>query len=145
MATATATFVANYGQAPLKNMAQGLIDAQWLLGLSGGNNQTFINGLTATGTTAADAFKVPSNYQNVVFASVPSGTGAVFPPAIPGTRIVIYNHDAANSLTVYANTANNPLTGSADHISSGAGLVTSATVAHGVAISFTCATPGIWN
>lgn len=145
MTTTPASFTQNYGQAPLKNMAQGLIDAQWLLGLSGGNNQTFINGLTATGTTAADAFKVPSNYQNVAFSSVPSSTGAILPPAIPGTRIVIYNHDAANTLTVYANTANNPLTGSADHISSGSGLVTSATVAHGIAFSLTCATPGIWN
>ena len=140
-----ATFVANYGQAPLKNMAQGLIDAQWLLGLSGGNNQTFVNGLTATGTNAATALPVPSNVQNVAFASVPSGTGAVLPPAIPGTRIVIYNHDAANTLTVYADTANNPLTGSADHISTGSGLVTSATVAHGIAFSVTCAAPGIWN
>ena len=145
MAVNPPPFVANYGQAPLRHMSQGLIDAQWLLGLSGGNNQTFINGLTSTGTTAADAFPVPSNVQNVVFSTVAASTGALLPFAIPGTRIVIFNHDSADALTVYAQTANNPLTGSADQISTGSGLVASASIPHGVALSLTCAAPGIWN
>lgn len=140
-----AKFTQNYGQAPLQDADEVTVDSHWLLGLSGGNNQTYQYGLTATGTSAANALPVPPNVQNVAFASVPSGTGALLPFATPGTRIVIYNHDAANSLTVYSQTANNPLTGSADHISSGAGLGTSATLAHGLATSYTCAAPGIWN
>lgn len=140
-----ANFTQNYGKAPLQGADECVVDSHWLLGLSGGNNQTYQYGLTGTGTNAATALPVPSNVQNVAIDSVPSGTGVILPFAIPGTRVVIYNHDAANSLTIYTQTVNNPMTGAADHISSGAGLGTSATLAHGVATSFTCCTPGIWN
>lgn len=58
-------------------------------------------GLTAAGTTTADAYAITK--QHSVFSTVASNTGARLPAATAGTTITIYNR-GANALKVYPNT-----------------------------------------
>ncbi len=68
-------------------------------GLVGIVSGTTTTGLTATGTTRADA--LPVNASVAIFTTVAASTGAILPAdASPGDRIVIVNY-GANTLTVY--------------------------------------------
>lgn len=59
-----------------------------------------MSGVTATGTTIADAYVI--SRQITVFSSVPSGTGCVLPSSYaPGSQVTLCNRDATNALTIY--------------------------------------------
>src|SRR6185437_2413406 len=85
------------GQPPIPSRGPGLVDGTWLNGLAGGQNQLYINGLTALGTNQATGYAIASGISLVGFASVPSGTGADMPTALPGTCVSGFNHDSANT------------------------------------------------
>jgi hypothetical protein len=71
-------------------------------GLSALNAQaiqgTVASGLTATGTTQANALALPADLN--YFATVAAGTGAVLPAMNPGDSLNLYNK-GANALLVY--------------------------------------------
>lgn len=86
-------------------------------------------GLTATGTTAANALPL-SAVVNVV-ATTAASTGVILPPAEAGAQVVVFNN-GANALTVY------PQTGST--IDAGA----SVSIATGKERIFFGASPTVW-
>jgi len=135
------TFTQNFGQAPLQNGEQQLVDGQWLRGLAGGENFSYALGVTATGTTQATAAPLPANAFLVdVDTSTPStGLGVALPFAVPGTALLLYNN-TANTITVYPDVKNNPLTGAQDTINA----TTSVTIATHVTGMFFCAKAGVW-
>jgi len=59
------------------------------------------SGLTATGTTQADAYALTAASNE--FTTVASGTGAVLPSASPGDSVLVYN-GGANPLRIYPQT-----------------------------------------
>lgn len=137
---------ADTGQPPIPATGPGLVDGTWLRALAGGQNQSFLSSATALGTTQATAFVIKSGIQLVAFGSVPSGTGASMPPALPGSCIIVFNHDAANTLTVYPAVKNNPTTGNQDVFQvSGGSAATTSTIAHGGSTRYCSATAGLWN
>lgn len=77
------------------------------MGNSGGSVQaicgTGATGLTATGSTAADALQLSADWNTV--ATTASGTGVKLPPTEAGAVVCVYNA-GANTLAVY------PATGS---------------------------------
>jgi len=86
-------------------------------------------GLTATGSTAADALQLSAVVS--VVSTAASGTGVRLPPAEAGAQVVVFNN-GANTLTVY------PITGST--IDAGA----SVSIATGKERIFFGASPTVW-
>ena len=121
-----------------------LIDGQWLNGLAGGLNNLYLYGLTATGSGQSTAVQIPSGYYLVEFDTVASSTGAYLPFCTPGTDMLIYNN-GAQTLTIYPNPGNNPLTITAtttpqDTINN----TTSTTITSHSSASMSCAKAGVW-
>ena len=118
-----------------------LVDGVWLSGLAGGQNNLYVYGLTAAGTTQATAAQIPAGCYLIEFDTVASGAGGALPFAVPGTDMLIYNN-GANTLTVYPNATNNSLVSPAaqDTINNG----TSVTITSHNSQSFSCAKAGIW-
>lgn len=126
------------GTAPQNGF--GTVDGTWLNGLAGGQNESYISGLVGAGSTQAGATQVPSGYALIEFDTVASSTGAALPSCLAGTEFSIYNN-GANTLTVYPNVNNNPVTGSQDTINN----TTSVTIATHVVDFFGCAKNGVWS
>lgn len=77
-----------------KNMMSTGFTAMQALSIGGG----VAGGLTATGTTQADAY--PMKFGTQVFTTVASGTGCRVPPGAPGDEVWAQN-SGANNLLVY--------------------------------------------
>lgn len=133
------------GQKPLPATGPGLVDGTWLNALAGGMNQVYKNGLTALGTNQGTALVLAAGIQLIEFDSVPSSTGAAMPQAMAGQCVVVFNHDAANTLTLYPAVRNNPTTGNQDVFETGSGTATSSTIAHGLSTRYCSAKDGFWN
>ena len=117
-----------------------LIDAAWLNGLAGGQNNLYIYGLTAAGTNQATAAAFPSGYYLTEADTVASGTGFALPNCTaPGVDLLFYNN-GANTVTFYPNATNNPVTGIQDTINN----TTSVTVTSHNSNSLSCAKAGVW-
>ena len=116
-----------------------LVDGTWLNGLAGGINNSYIYNLTAAGTTQGTGVQIPSAYQTVEFDTVAASTGANLPFAYQGTEMYVYNN-GANTLTIYPNALNNPLTSAQDTINN----TTSVTVSSHTADIFFSAKNGVW-
>jgi len=136
--------MAQYGQAPVGG--PGLVDGVWLGqgpgtpgGLSGGQNNAYISGLTAAGAAQATATAMADGYKLYEFDTVASSTGAALPTAFAGRELKIYNK-GAQTLTVYPAVANNPITAAQDTINN----TTSKTIAQYVSVTFWCAKDGVW-
>ena len=121
------------GQGP------GLTDGIWLNGLAGGLNNLYVYGLTAAGSGQSTAAQVPAGYYLIEFDTVASSTGGYLPFCTPGTDMIIYNN-GANTLTIYPNPVNNPLTSAQDTINN----TTSITVTSHNSTSMSCAKAGVW-
>ena len=67
-------------------------------------------GLTATGSTATDAYQINRDFS--VFDTVPSGTGAKLPPTEMGAFLVVTNNHNAN-MKVYPYEATTTISGAA--------------------------------
>jgi len=69
------------------------------------------SGLTATGSSVTDAYKISSVVNE--FTTVASSTGAVLPPMEPSDAIFVYNA-GANTLSIYPRTGEAINNGSTD-------------------------------
>ena len=143
-ALAAALFIASalpalalVGIAPTQGPA--LQDGTWLNGLAGGQNNLYVYGLTATGTNQATAAQFPSGYYLVEADTVAASTGFALPFCTPGVDLLFYNN-GANTVTIYPNVSNNPLTSAQDTINN----TTSITVASHTPQAFSCAKAGVW-
>jgi hypothetical protein len=119
----------------------GTVDGTFVNGLAAGQNQTYVYGLTATGSTQAGALQLAPANALVEVDTAASGTGVALPAAIQGTEVSIYNN-GANTLTVYPAIANNSATGSQDTINNGTSF--SGGVATHVSVYCFSAKTGVW-
>ena len=115
------------------------VDGTWLIGLSGGLNNTFQSGITAAGTTQATATPLTSGIFLNEIDTAAASTGVNLPPCFAGTELSIYNN-GAQTVTVYPAVANNPITVAQDTINNG----TTTTIATHVLNAFSCAKNGVW-
>lgn len=114
------------------------VDGDWLLGLSGGHNFTFQNGLTAVGTNQATSLQLADRVSFLEIDTSAASTGAALPFALGGVTITIINN-TANNLTIYPSIANNSA-GSQDTINNATSYTLNARTAQG----FTSAKAGVW-
>lgn len=127
------------GTPPLSGGSFATIDQTWLNGLAGGVNSAFQNGISAAGSTQAGATQLPSSVKLMSIDTVGSSTGVALPFCFAGTEFGVYNN-GANTLTVYPNVANNPITAAQDTIDN----TTSVSVSSHTAELFFCAKNGVW-
>jgi hypothetical protein len=127
------------GTPPVYNGGPSLIDNNWLIGLSGGSNFGYVYGLVGAGTNQATATQLPCNSFLEEADTVAASTGFALCPAYQGGALQFYNN-GANTVTIYPNVNNNPLTSAQDTINNG----TSVTVASHTAEIFFAAKNGVW-
>jgi hypothetical protein len=116
------------------------VDGIWLNGLAGGQNNLYVYGLTAAGTTQATAAQIPAGYYLVEADTVASGTGLYLPNCTAAGVDMLFYNNGANTVTVYPNPVNNPVTGIQDTINN----TTSVTITSHNSQSFSCAKAGVW-
>ena len=117
------------------------VDGDWLNAIAGGQNASFVSGITAAGTTQATSTPLLPGNTLIEVDTAAASTGVSLPPAIAGTELSIYNN-GANTLAVYPAIANNPITGIQDTINNGTSL--SGGMATHTSAYFFCAKNGIW-
>lgn len=101
--------------------------------LTGGlPDQSAVGGLTAAGTTRADALALTSQLNNVETAA--ASTGVVLPAAVVGQIITVFNN-GANPIKVYA--------AGSDTIDGTAGS-TGVTLTNALRCAFICCAAGKW-
>jgi hypothetical protein len=125
------------GTTPLDGPS--LVDGVWVKAVAAGENESYVSGITAAGSTQAGAKQLLAGNTLIEIDTAESGTGVALPVAIPGIEISIYNA-GANTVTVYPSIANNGATGAQDTI----GGTTSATIAAAASGYFFCAKVGSW-
>lgn len=114
------------------------VDGDWLLGLSGGHNFQFQNGLTAVGTNQATSLQLADRISFLEIDTSTASTGAALPFALGGVTITIINN-TANNITLYPAIVNNSL-GAQDTINNTTSYTLNAHTAQG----FTSAKTGVW-
>lgn len=129
--------VAVIGTAPTPGF--GLQDGTWLNGLAGGQNNLYINGITAAGTTQATCTALPAGYYLMEADTASASTGLCLPNAFQGEDLLFYNN-GLQTVTIYPAIANNPITAAQDTINN----TTSVTVASHVSEAFSVAKNGVW-
>jgi len=138
LALSASAALAAVGTPPLSRGSFSTIDQSWLSALAGGQNQAFVSGVAAAGTTQATATALTGG---IALVEIDSGTGGFnLPACLAGTGLWVYNKSGA-TLTAYPAVANNPVTGSQDTIngSTSKGSFTDAT-----ATFYGCAKNGAW-
>jgi len=133
------------GTPPLNNMGFGMVDAQWLNGLAGGQNATFQSGIVAhAGGGQPACFNLPVGVYYMQIDTVATLNDSVcLPFAVAGTNVQIRNA-GAQTLNIYGQSANNPLTGAADTINATAGSTAYAPTSNQSADCFV-AKNGAWS
>lgn len=127
------------GQVPLPGFQA--VDGNWLLGLAGGHNHSYQYGLTASGTTQATSLQLPARTKLMEVDTAASSTGVALPSALKGVEVFLYNN-GLNTLTVYPQIANNPVTAAQDTINNGTSF--SGGVATHVSLVCFAAKDGVW-
>lgn len=102
-----------------------LIDGDYVVGLAQGNNFTYQSGITALGTTAANATALNPNTYMIEIDTAASGTGVLLPFAI-ASDVLLLRNNGANNVVIYAQTATNSATGSVDTVNGGASITLNA-------------------
>jgi hypothetical protein len=131
---------AAYGVGQIPTPGFRLIDGTYILGLAGGVNNIYDNGLIGAGTNQATSTALPANTALIEFDTVASSTGFQLPFALPGTVIDMYNN-GAQTATIYPNVTNNPVSNAQDTINNGV----STTVASHVQLHCMSAKAGVWG
>lgn len=110
------------GQPPIPATGFGMVDGAWLNGLAGGQNDLFQSGITAHagGTQAACVSLTPGIQLFEIDTVANSGDSICLPFAAAGTDIQISNA-GAQPMSIYGQSANNPITAAADTINGTAG------------------------
>jgi hypothetical protein len=133
------TAFAVVGTAP--GTGPSLIDGAWLNALAGGQNRAYIYGITAAGTNQATATQLTGGYAQYEVDTASASTGVALPACLQGSVLNVYNN-GLQTLSIYPQIANNPVTTAQDTINNGTsfsgGLAT-----HTLAI-FSCAKNGVW-
>lgn len=145
MCAAVGAAFAVVGTPPVPSNGFGAVDGTWLNGLAGGLNFTFQNGITAHagGTQAACLSLTPGSYLYEI-DTVASGNDSIcLPFAAPGFNISIRNA-GAQTLGIYGQSANNPVTAAADTINGTAGSSNYSMIANNSAECFV-AKAGSWS
>ena len=117
-----------------------LQDSAFVLGIAQGLNANFTNGIVAAGTNQATATPIGSGFQLVEIDTTAASTGVSLPFCVPGTVMIIYNN-GAQTLNIYPNVTNNPLTNAQDTINN----ATSITLTAHTQTSPACAKAGVWG
>lgn len=120
VAAAVGSAFAVVGTPPINGFAT--VDGNWLNGLAGGQNATFQSGIVAhAGGTQAACFNLPVGvYYMQIDTVATTGDSVCLPFAAAGTNVQIRNN-GANTVNIFGQSANNPLTGAADTINGTAG------------------------
>jgi hypothetical protein len=126
------------GQKPQQGFEE--MEGRYILGIAGGVNASFANGITALGTTQATAATLPAIARLISVDSVAAGTGVNLPQAIAGTLINIYNA-GANAVLIYPAVRNNAA-GVQDTINTTLASISIASHSHAFAF---CAENGNWS
>jgi hypothetical protein len=95
---------------------------------------TAATGLTAVGTTRANALQLTARVNNITTAA--AGTGVVLPLGVPGTRITLFNNGVSN-IQVYGAGAD-----TIDGVAAATGVVLTAGATAGRCEYF-CVAPGV--
>jgi hypothetical protein len=123
-----------------------LQDGTWLNGLAGGQNFSYIYGITAAGVSsqAASTALTPGYFLYEVDTSLAAGSsGVTLPPCLQGVAFVL-NNNTAYTVLVYPNVANNPVTAAQDVIDVGS-QATSTSITTYASKIFACAKNGVWT
>lgn len=94
---------------------QQLVDGDWLIGLSQGNNFANQSGISAAGSNAATGTALSPNIFMYQVDTVAASTGVVLPYAVAPDVMMIRN-GGANTLTIYSNPGTNAATGTTDTV-----------------------------
>src|SRR5262249_32276743 len=122
----------------------GLQDGNWLLGLAGGQNRLFTNSLTAkAGGGQTGATVIPANMEMVQFDTVASSGDSAGLPFCQASVLLFIINNGANSMNVFANASNNPLTAALDTID-GNSNSTALAIASKTKSTLICAKNGTW-
>lgn len=129
--------MAEVGTSPPVNSRQALQDGVWLRGVAGGQNRSYINGLTATaGGTKAAGLQIPAGVALVQFDTVASGSdSALLPNALAGMTFRLAN-SGASTMSVY---------GRGTDTINDAATATNYDIATNVSVDFFCAKNGQWK
>lgn len=126
-----------------------LVDGSWLNGVIGGSNFSYQYGITAhAGGTQAACFVLPTNTYLLEVDTVGTAADSVcLPFAQQGMNLSLRNAAASNALDMYGQSANNPLTGSADTINGTAGstVYPSGGLAAGSSVECFAVKNGVWS
>lgn len=125
------------GVPPTPGGGPALVDQNWLNGLAGGANRSFINGRTATaGGTKAAAYQIPAGVAIVGFSTVATaGDSALLPAALAGTIVCVRNAGVA-SMNIYGR--------GTDRIN-GSTTATAYALVNDTSAIFFCALDGAWS
>lgn len=121
----------------------GLIDAAWLNGLASGLNWTYQFGVTAAGSTRADATQLASGTMLFEVDTAAASTGIALPQCVAPATLMVRNA-GAQTVSVYGSATANSTTAANDTINGTAGSTayTMATNTNGL---FFCAKNGAWS
>lgn len=120
-----------------------LVDGVWLQGIANGQNESYQSGISAAGTTQANATQLPSGIALIEVDTASANQGLALPPAFAGTEVGVFVSVNA-TVKFYPTVPNNPLTGSQDTINGGSSLTVTG-AAGGTVTWFACAKNGVWS
>ena len=122
-----------------------LQDGIWLNGLAGGQNFSYVYGLTAVGTSQATALSLTPGFYMYEVDTAGSGgaTGVALPPCLQGVSLIL-SDNTAYTIDVYPAIANNPVTAAQDVINVGS-AATSTTITTYASKIFACVKNGVWS
>lgn len=139
------------GRQPRQGSGIGMVDAQWLLGLAGGDNQFTQSGIVALAGGAQATAPVigavsSQGYLSALHrvATVATATDSVqLVNAIKGRSMLVHNA-GANAMALFASATVNKATGTQDVINALANGVAISIPAGKIALIF-CAQDGFWS
>ncbi len=138
------------GRAPAPGTGKQIVDADWLLGLAGGDNANCQTVSALTAATQAGAPVVgqatgsPPVEAALINVSASVNTGSLqLPQAVHGREISVYNN-TANTINIYANALTNVATGTKDTINGNPNATANQILTQATAYYF-CPVDGAWG
>lgn len=144
VATTVAAFAAS-GTPPTPATGFGTVDGTWLNGLAGGQNESYVSGIKAAGTTQATCTSLPAGIALIEIDTVGASSGVCLPTCLQGTELSTFN-SINQTLTFYPAIANNQALSPAAQDTINGGTSFSSTGASGGVVNFfMCAKNGVWG
>lgn len=146
VATTVAAFAAS-GTPPTPATGFGTVDGTWLNGLAGGQNESYVSGIKAAGTTQATCTTLAAGIAVIEIDTVPASSGVCLPPALQGTEFSVFN-STGTTIVYYPSIANNQAVSPAAQDTINGGTSFSVTGVSGpptgTVTFFMCAKNGVW-